>query len=64
MNSNRLSIRWNAMTDDELRDSMLRAGLSGVGLAIIFHEVEHGVRALCDLIRCGRRIRGHPFQSP
>ena len=35
---------------DELRESMLRAGLSGVGLAVIFHEVEHGVRALCDLI--------------
>ena len=38
---------------DELRDSMLRAGLSGVGLAIIFHEVEHGVRALCDQIEAG-----------
>ena len=38
---------------DELRDSMLRAGLSGVGLAIVFHEVEHGVRALCDLIEGG-----------
>ena len=38
---------------DELRDSMLRAGLSGVGLAIVFHEVEHGVRALCDLIDAG-----------
>ena len=38
---------------DELRDSMLRAGLSGVGLAIVFHEVEHGVRALCDLISAG-----------
>ena len=38
---------------DELRDSMLRAGLSGVGLAIIFHEVEHGVRALCELIEAG-----------
>ena len=35
---------------EELRDSMLRGGLSGVGLAIVFHEVEHGVRALCDLI--------------
>ena len=34
----------------ELRDSMLRAGLSGVGLAIVFHEVEHGVQALCALI--------------
>ena len=38
---------------DELRDSMLRAGLSGVGLAMVFHEVEHGVRALCDLIDAG-----------
>ena len=38
---------------NELRDSMLRAGLSGVGLAIVFHEVEHGVRALCDLIEGG-----------
>ena len=38
---------------DELRSSMLRAGLSGVGLAIIFHEVEHGVRGLCDLIEAG-----------
>ena len=38
---------------NELRDSMLRAGLTGVGLAIVFHEVEHGVRALCDLIEAG-----------
>ena len=32
---------------------MLRAGLSGLGLAVVFHEVEHGVRALCDLIEKG-----------
>lgn len=38
---------------NELRDSMLRAGLSGVGLAIVFHEVEHGVQALCALIEEG-----------
>ena len=38
---------------DELRDSMLRAGLSGVGLAVVFHEVEHGVRGLCELIESG-----------
>lgn len=38
---------------DELRDTMLRAGLSGVGLAVVFHEVEHGVRALCELIEGG-----------
>ena len=37
----------------ELRDSMLRAGLSGAGLAVIFHEVEHGVRELCALIESG-----------
>ena len=38
---------------DDLRDAMLRAGLSGMGLAVVFHEVEHGVRALCDLIEKG-----------
>ena len=38
---------------DELRNAMLRSGLSGVGLAIVFHEVEQGVRALCDLIEKG-----------
>ena len=38
---------------DELRDAMLRAGLSGMGLAVVFHEIEHGVRALCDLIEKG-----------
>ena len=38
---------------NELRDSMLRAGLSGMGLAVLFHEVEHGVRGLCELIETG-----------
>lgn len=38
---------------NELRDSMLRAGLSGMGLAVFFHEVEHGVRGLCELIDTG-----------
>ncbi len=38
---------------DELRDSMLRAGLSGMGLAVFFHEVEHGVRGLYELIETG-----------
>ena len=35
---------------DELRETMLRAGLSGVGLAIVFHEIDHAVRSLCGLI--------------
>ena len=38
---------------NELRDSMLRAGVSGMGLAVFFHEVEHGVRGLCELIEAG-----------
>ena len=38
---------------NEFRDSMLRAGLSGMGLAMVFHEIEHGVRSLCDLIEAG-----------
>ena len=38
---------------DELRDGMLRAGLSGMGLALVFHEVDLGVRALCNLIEAG-----------
>ena len=38
---------------NELRDSMLRAGLSGMGLAVLFHEVESGVRGLCELIEAG-----------
>ena len=38
---------------DELRNLMLRAGLSGMGLAVVFHEVEQGVRGLCSLIEAG-----------
>ena len=38
---------------NELRDSMLRAGLSGMGLAVLFHEVEHGVRGLSELVETG-----------
>ncbi len=37
----------------EMRDTMLRAGLSGMGLAIVFHEIEHGVRVLHDAIVAG-----------
>jgi len=31
---------------DQLRESMLQAGLSGLGLATVFHEIQHGVTAL------------------
>ena len=53
---NKVSDKFDPIIDkverdyNELRDSMLRAGLSGMGLAIVFHEVEQGVRSLCDLI--------------
>lgn len=38
---------------EEMRDAMLRAGLSGLGLAVVFHEVERGVRVLSDAIENG-----------
>ena len=36
-----------------MRDAMLRAGLSGLGLAIVFHEIEQGVRVLYEAIEAG-----------
>jgi hypothetical protein len=41
---------------NEMRDSMLQAGLSGMGLAIVFHEIEQGVRLLHDAIEAGGDI--------
>lgn len=38
---------------NEMRDTMLRAGLSSMGLAIVFHEIEQGVRVLYDAIEAG-----------
>ncbi len=38
---------------NQMRDSMLRSGLSGVSLAIVFHEVERGVRVLHDALKDG-----------
>lgn len=35
---------------NDMRDTMLQAGMSGMGLAIVFHEVERGVRVLLDAI--------------
>jgi signal transduction histidine kinase len=40
---------------NEMRDTMLRAGLSGMGLAVVFHEVERGVRVLHDAIVAGSK---------
>lgn len=38
---------------NEMRDTLLRAGVSGMGLAVIFHEVERGVRVLFENIKAG-----------
>ena len=37
----------------EMRDLLLRAGLSGLNLAIIIHEVERGIRSLYEAVRSG-----------
>ncbi len=42
---------------ESLRDSMLQAGISGLGLATVFHEVLHGVRSLHDNIKSGAPIK-------
>jgi signal transduction histidine kinase len=39
---------------NEMRDTMLRAGLSGIGLSVVFHEVEQGVRVLSSAIEAGK----------
>jgi len=37
----------------EMRDTLLQAGMSGMNLAIVFHEVERGVRMLYEGLRRG-----------
>ena len=34
----------------EFRDTMVRAGTTTIGIALVFHEVEQGVRGLCQMI--------------
>lgn len=48
---------------NEMRDTMLRAGLSGMGLAIVFHEIEQGVRVLYDAIEAGRSLDSVQVQA-
>lgn len=38
----------------EMRDTLLRAGLSQLSLALVFHEIERGVRVLADAISADR----------
>jgi anti-sigma regulatory factor (Ser/Thr protein kinase) len=48
---------------NELRDTMLRAGISGMGLAIVFHEIEQGVRVLHDAIEAGGKLEPIQIQA-
>ncbi|MER8606594.1 ATP-binding protein [Mesorhizobium sp. M0663] len=38
---------------NEMRETLLKAGLSGMGLAVVFHEIEQGVRFLYKAIEAG-----------
>ena len=41
---------------NEMREIMLTAGFAGVGLATVFHEIEHGVRLLSNAMDAGTPI--------
>nr|WP_070960641.1 ATP-binding protein [Hyphomonas sp. Mor2] len=41
---------------NELRETMLQAGLSGLGLATVFHEIQHGVTALLRRAKGGASV--------
>jgi len=51
------SIRKIEIQYTEMRDAMLRAGLSGLGLAVVFHEIEQGVRVLYEAIEAGQDVK-------
>lgn len=48
---------------NEMRDTMLRAGLSGMGLAVVFHEIEQGVRVLHNAIEGGGKLETIQVQA-
>jgi signal transduction histidine kinase len=50
------SIRRIEEDYEELRENFLRAGLSNVGLAVVFHEVERGVAVLHRTIEAGGTV--------
>ncbi|MDA4854489.1 ATP-binding protein [Acinetobacter baumannii] len=41
---------------NEMKEVMLNSGFSNMGLAIVFHEIEHGVRSLYSTIRNSTNI--------
>lgn len=48
---------------NEMRDTMLRAGLSGMGLSVVFHEIEQGVRVLYNAIEAGNKLETVQVQA-
>jgi signal transduction histidine kinase len=40
----------------EMRDTLLQAGMSGIGLAIVFHEIERGIRTAHDRLEKGGNV--------
>lgn len=57
------SIRRIEKEYEELRSNFLRAGLSNVGLAVVFHEVERGVGVLHRTIEAGGSVEQLRLQS-
>ncbi len=47
----------------EMRDTLLSAGMSGLNLSVVFHEVERGVRALHHAIPKGVNMEGAARQT-
>lgn len=48
---------------NEMRESMLRSGLSGISLALVFHEVERGVRILHTSLKEGGALEQLEVQA-
>ena len=46
-----------------MQETLLTAGMSGLNLAVVFHEVEHGVRALHQAISEGTDMEGAARQA-
>ena len=47
----------------DMQETLLTAGMSGLNLAVVFHEVERGVRALRQVIVEGRDLKGAALQA-
>jgi signal transduction histidine kinase len=47
----------------EMRETLLHAGMAGLNLAVVFHEVERGVRALYEAIAAGAEAQSTVRQA-